>query len=427
MGIVSELVGLHLRRWNATFCHAGGGQLPAVLLLGTALLIPSARAEMPEPGQSYFVSPSALPKPGATKVAANPSRIVGGASSASFKLPPGFRANPFAVNVSQARWLAVSPEGDVLLAQPRLGRVMRLKDADGDGQSEGMSLVATGLNQPHGMAFHGGALYIADLDHVWRLPWPMIGRPAPVPITPKGALGDGGGHWTRNIAISPDGKKIHVAIGSRSNIGIEEAPRATVMEFNIDGSGGRALASGLRNPVGISFRPGTSELWTVVNERDGLGDGLVPDYLARVDEGGFFGWPYSYIGKNPQPGYEGQRPDLVGAAKIPDILFRAHSAPLGLAFYDGTQFPEDYRGDAFVALHGSWNSSRAEGYMVARVKFKNGRPAGGYEAFASGFLRSDGPAIEAWGRPVGLAVAKDGSLLIADDSANAIWRISYEK
>lgn len=399
----------------------------AVLVLGTAVLLPSARAEMPEPGKTYFVSPTTLPKPGETKVAANPSRLVAPASAALLKLPPGFHANPFALNVEHARWLAVSPEGDVLLAQPRLGRVMLLKDADGDGQSEGMSLVATGLNQPHGMAFHGNALYIADLDHVWRLPWPMIGRPPPVPVTPKGALGDGSGHWTRNIAISPDGRKIHVAIGSRSNIGIEESPRATVMEFNIDGSGGRVLASGLRNPVGISFRPGTSELWTVVNERDGLGDGLVPDYLARIDEGGFFGWPYSYIGKNPQPGYEGKRPDLVGAAKIPDVLFRAHSAPLGLAFYDGAQFPDDYRGDAFVALHGSWNASRAEGYMVARVKFKNGKPQGGYEVFAGGFLRSDGPSIEAWGRPVGLAVAKDGSLLIADDAANAIWRISYGK
>ncbi len=398
----------------------------AVPLLGTALLTSSAWADMPVPGKAYVVSPAQLAKPGETPVAANPSRIRPLPQPVPLQVPKGFKASLFADNLENARWLASSPRGDIVLAQPNLGRVVQLEDKDGDGRAETISLVAANLNRPHGLAFHNDFIYIADLDHVWKLPWPFKAGERPQPITAKGALGDGGGHWTRNLAISPDGKQLYVSIGSRGNIGEEAPPRATVMTFNIDGSSGRVLASGLRNPVGIAFRPGSGDLWAVVNERDGLGDGLVPDYLARIDEGGFFGWPYSYIGSNPQPGYEGRRPDLVMAAKVPEVLFRAHSAPLGLLFYDGAQFPADYRGDAFVALHGSWNASRAEGYMVARVRFRNGRPVGGYETFASGFLISDGPFVEAWGRPVGLALDKDGSLLIADDAANAVWRISYQ-
>jgi glucose/arabinose dehydrogenase len=198
-----------------------------------------------------------------------------------------------------------------------------------------------------------------------------------------------------------------------------------VQEFKADGSGQRTFAAGLRNPVGIAFYPGTSDLYVVVNERDGLGDGLVPDYLTRVQEGGFYGWPYAYIGRNPQPDYAERRPDLVQKTLVPDLLFESHSAPLGLVFYDGAQFPAVFRGGAFVALHGSWNAGKPTGYKVVFVPFRDKRPVGHYENFAVGFWAAGQQRAQVWGRPAGLAVAADGSLLIADDVGQTIWRVSY--
>ena len=244
-------------------------------------------------------------------------------------------------------------------------------------------------------------------------------------MTPRGAFGSPGGHWTRNLVFSRDGRRFFVAVGSRANLAEEPAPRATVQVFDADGSGQRTYASGLRNPVGIAFYPGTDDLYVVVNERDGLGDELVPDYLTRVRDGDFFGWPYAYLGANPQPGFADRRPGLVARSKRPDVLFRSHSAPIGLVFYDAGQFPREYRGDAFVALRGSWNASRPRGYMVARVPFENGRPAGAYEAFATGFWAAGERRARVWGRPAGLAIAADGSLLIADDTGGVVWRVSY--
>ena len=248
-------------------------------------------------------------------------------------------------------------------------------------------------------------------------------------ITPPGAFGGAGGHWTRNIAFDTEGRYIYAAIGSASNISEESAPRATVTRFNMDGSGGRTFAGGLRNPVGIAVHPKTGALYTVVNERDGMGDGLVPDFLTRVQDGEFYGWPYAYIGPNPQPGFAERRPDLVQQSIVPDVLFQAHSAPLGLVFADSDQFPQDWRDDALVALHGSWNAARPTGYKVVRVPFENGRPTGGYENFVTGFWVdtaegwSGGNTAQVIGRPAGLALAQDGSLLIADDAANVIWRV----
>jgi glucose/arabinose dehydrogenase len=239
----------------------------------------------------------------------------------------------------------------------------------------------------------------------------------------EGALGSGGGHWTRNIAFSPDGAHFYVSVGSAGNIDEERAPRATVQEFKADGSGQRTFASGLRNPVGIAFYPGTSDLYVVVNERDGLGDGLVPDYLTRLKDGGFYGWPYAYIGPHPQPDYAQRRPDLVKATIVPDVLFQSHSAPLGLVFYEGAQFPAAYRGGAFVALHGSWNSGKPTGYKVVFVPFKDGKPAGAPEDFLTGFLPDPKSGV-AYGRPVGVAVDAKGALLVADDVGNIVWRIA---
>jgi glucose/arabinose dehydrogenase len=344
------------------------------------------------------------------------------------RVPEGFRANLFADKLSHARWLAVAPNGDVFLAEPGLGIITLLRDPDGSGHASVRATFAAGFEEPHGIAFRPGYIYIADTRAVWRIPYTEGDETAhgsPERVTPPGALGDGGGHWTRNIAFAPDGQHFYVSIGSSSNVAEDLEPRATVRVFNLDGSGGRTFASGLRNPIGIAFQPGTNDLFAVVNERDGLGDGLVPDYLTHLQDGGFYGWPYSYLGQHPQPRLADRRPDLVKRAIVPDLLFRSHSAPLGLAFYTGTQFPQEYRGDAFVALHGSWNSATPTGYMVVRVPFRDGRSAGYSETFASGFWIAGDTRAEVWGRPVGLAIAKDGSLLIADDVGNTVWRVSY--
>ncbi len=399
--------------------------------VGIALVLWAAiaqAAEPPKPGQRFQIAPADLPKPGATPSVANPPVIVHRTAEMKPQLPGGFAVTLFAQGLRHARWLAVAPNGDVFLAEPGEGRITLLRDADGDGEAEFRDIYADGYSRPHGLAFHQGALYVADTEAVWRLDWnPGRSRNAEKPrrVTPPGALGDGYGHWTRNIAFHPDGGRFYVSVGSQGNIGEENPPRATVLEFKADGSDGRVFASGLRNPVGIAFRPGGGDLYAVVNERDGLGDGLVPDYFTKIVEGGFYGWPYSYIGSNPQPGLAQRKPDLVAKALAPDLLFRSHSAPLGLAFNTSAAFPPAMQGDAFVALHGSWNSSQAEGYMVARVPMQDGKPAGHYEAFATGFrLADEGGRPRVWGRPVGLAFDAKGGLLIADDAAQVVWRVT---
>lgn len=381
------------------------------------------------PGQRFEVRPSDLPPPFATESARNPPRSIRLPVGVAPNVPPGFKASLFAEDLDHARWLAVAPDGAVFLAQSKPGVVTILRDTDGDGVADLVRPFATGLERPHGLALHQGHLYVADTNAVRRYPY-KSGRDSPAgpveTVTADGALGSGRGHWTRNVAFGPDGQRFFVAIGSRGNLDVEPEPRATVQVFESDGGGQKTFASGLRNPVGIAFYPGTDDLYVVVNERDGMGDGLVPDYLTRIEDGDFFGWPYAYVGDNPQPRFAELRPDLVAASRVPDVLFRSHSAPLGLAFYDGEQFPDDYRGDAFVALHGSWNAAEPRGYMVVRVPFEDQRPQGHYEAFATGFWAEGRDRARVWGRPVGLAVARDGSLLIADDVGDRIWRVSFE-
>lgn len=401
------------------------------VLFSGPLLAQDPRANLPRdeaPGTRIEVRPSDLPRPFATGSVSNRASRVSRPANATLRVPPGFRTNLFAENLSHARWLEVAANGDVFLAEPRAGRVTLLRDADGDGRAEMRATFIDGLDDPHGMAIANGFFHVADANGVWRVsytPGDVKPRARPVRITPPRAFGEVGGHWTRNLAFSRDGRRFYVAIGSEGNIDEEPEPRATVQEFDADGSNRRTFATGLRNPVGIAFYPGTDDLYVVVNERDGMGDELVPDYLTRVRRGGFYGWPYSYIGSNPQPGFADKRPDLVARAIVPDVLFRSHSAPLGLVFYQGSQFPADYRNDAFVALHGSWNAAVPRGYFVARVRFENGRPKGDYEVFASGFWRDSDENAYVMGRPVGLAVARDGALLIADDAGSAIWRVSY--
>ena len=406
---------------------AAGWGFVAVLLL-TVVPLAEGSAEDVAPGHRFEVHPSEMPEPFATPSAANPPARVRRPPGAGLRVPKGFNVNAFAVGLDDARWLTVAPNGDVFVAESEVGRITLLRDSDGDGRADLVHAFAEGFETPHGMAIRDGWFYVADLSGLWRLPYGAGRTRAAGPderLTPPGAFGAGGGHWTRIIALHPDGSRIYVAIGSRGNLAVEASPRATVQEFRVDGSGQRTFAAGLRNPVGIAFYPGTEDLYVVVNERDGLGDELVPDYLTRVQEGAFYGWPYAYIGPHPQPDFAERRADLVAASRVPDLLFRSHSAPLGLVFYDAGQFPPEYRGDAFVALHGSWNAAKPRGYMVVRVPFEDGRPVGHYEAFVTGFRVDGARRARVWGRPAGLAVAGDGSLLIADDMGNTVWRVSF--
>ncbi|MFZ5789451.1 MAG: PQQ-dependent sugar dehydrogenase [Pseudomonadota bacterium] len=401
----------------------------AVALGAATAASPGSAASMNEaPGTKITVDPASLPAPYATDAASNAPEAVARPSPPPFLLPAGFKVDLFAGGLDRPRWLAVAPDGAVLVAESAGRKVLRLFDRDGDGKAEDRRVLAHNYHGPFGLAVREGQLYVADTDGVWRQPYkPDETGPASrgTRITPEGAFGPGHGHWTRNLLFSPDGTRFFVAIGSASNAGPDPLPRASVQSFAADGSDQRTYASGLRNPVGMAFYPGTNDLYTVVNERDGLGDGLVPDYLTRLQEGGFYGWPYFYVGDRPQPDLPA--PAGVSADKVihPDLLFRAHSAPLGLVFYEGVQFPPAYRGDAFVALHGSWNASQPQGYMVVRVPFANGRPAGWYEPFLTGFWREGTSRPKVWGRPVGLAIASDGSLLVADDLGGAIWRVSW--
>lgn len=390
----------------------------------------AARLDDPLPGTRIEVKPSEFPAPYASPSASNRAEPAAGRGSRMPRVADGFLVSLFADRFTHARWLAVAANGDVFLAEPRAGHIRVLRDADGDGRADINRVFVSGFQQPHGMAIRDDAFYFADANAVWRVPYKpgdLQASAKPQQVTAPGAFGASGGHWTRNIAFAPDGAKFYVAIGSATNIDEDPAPRATIQEFSADGKNQRTFAAGLRNPVGIAFYPGSNDLYTVVNERDGLGDELVPDYLTRVRDGGFYGWPYSYIGSHPQPGFAQKRPDLVQQAIVPDLLFRAHSAALGLAFYTGDQFPADYKGDAFVALHGSWNAIQPRGYQVVRVPFKDGKPVGHYDVFMSGFWVGGAEPAQVIGRPVGLAVAKDGSLLVADDSANVIWRVSYKR
>ena len=345
----------------------------------------------------------------------------------TLEVPQGFRANLFADGLSNPRNLAVAENGDVFVVLSRRGEIALLRDSDRDGAADQRFTYARAFQSPFGIAIRSGFLYVADSDRLWRMRYQVgdVAAGERMPVTPDGAFGSGRGHRTRNLAFHPDGDRFYVAIGSQGNIDEEPAPRGTIQEFRLDGSGQATFASGMRNPIGMAFHPDTGQLHAVVNERDGMGDGLVPDYLTAVRSSGFYGWPYSYIGSNPQPGFAELKPDLVKQAIVPDLLFESHSSPIGMTFYNGTQFPPEYRGDAFVALRGSWNSNRPVGYFVARVPFRDGRPLGWYESFATGFWVSGTNRAQVWGRPAAVAIAQDGSLLIADDTGGTLWRVAY--
>jgi glucose/arabinose dehydrogenase len=377
-------------------------------------------------GQHFQFLASNLPQPYATPADAQRSKKAEDPNLGKLQLPPGFKANLFAQGLTDARWLQMTPNGDVLLAEAEAGKITLLRDADGDGKAEVKETFADGFQRPHGMAFANGKFYVADALGIYSYAYKPGDTKLSGPrtqVTEKGAFGVLGGHWTRNLAADSTGK-LYVAIGSNGNINDHDDPHRAAVS-TVEGNKLVQYATGLRNPVGITFYPGTDDLYVVVNERDGEGDELVPDYLTHVQKGAFYGWPYAYLGQHEEPSLKGKRPDLVAKAVVPDVLFRSHSAPLGLLFYTGTQFPAKYRGGAFVAHHGSWNASNPRGYKLVYVPFANKKPAGGYENFALGFWTTGQAPAGVMGRPVGLAQAKDGSLLVADDVGNAVWRISY--
>lgn len=375
--------------------------------------------------QHHNITPAGLPKPYATQSSGNPPRVVSQPAGATLHVPPGFNVSVFASSLENPRTLLLAPNGDVIVTETDAGRVTILRDANHDGVAEARFVLATELNEPFGLAIHERWLYVGNQDSVIRLPYTSgqtkeLGKPETLAPLPPG------GHSTRGVIFNRDHTKMYVSVGSQSNVNPGEAPeRAAIVEFNPDGSGKKVFASGLRNPVGMAWEPQTGALWTVVNERDGLGDDLVPDYATEVRRNAFYGWPYSYIGSNEDPRRKGERPDLVAKAVVPSVLLQAHSAALGIVFYTGKMFPEEYRGDAFVAMHGSWNRSLRTGYSVVRIPFRNGKPEGGYDDFVVGWL-TDPRGRNVWGRPVGLLQLGDGSLLISDDGGGKIWRVTFE-
>lgn len=397
-----------------------------------------------------------LPAPFATKSKMNFSNVEGWKEDEKPTAPAGFTVTKYADGFENPRWMYVTPNGDILVAEtnsnhslvekiggPLVGasrannlsnsadRITLLRDVNKDGIPEMRTVFMTKdnkLNQPFGMLVVGDYLYIANTDAVLRFKY----SPGQTVMTGEGeriaelASGKHPRHWTRNIIASPDNSKLYVAVGSKTNIaedGIaEENGRAQIIEMNLDGSGQRIFASGLRNPVGMGFAPGTKTLWTAVNERDELGDDLVPDYLTSVKENGFYGWPYSYFGQYLDPRVPEKRPDLVAKAIVPEVPLGSHTASLGLAFYTKKTFPKKYQNGAFIAQHGSWNRTLLSGYRVVFVPFEHGKPAGKPEDFLTGFIITADKKVH--GRPVGVTEMPDGSLLVTDDMSNTIWRVS---
>jgi glucose/arabinose dehydrogenase len=386
------------------------------------------------PGVRRKITVEDLPPPGSNVLAINPPRVVKRPSDAQLKAPPGFKIDVFASGFRNPRFLLTAPNGDIFVTESRANQIKVIRGEHG----ESVQVFAdAGLNKPFGIGFYPPGnepqfLYVANTNGIIRFPYRNGDLKARAPAEKLraelsgGGLLRGGGHWTRDIVFSPDGKKMYVSIGSRSNNSDDsrEADRARIFEFNADGTGQKVYAWGIRNAVGIAIRPGSNELWMSTNERDELGEDLVPDYISRVKEGGFYGWPWFYLGNHVDPEHKGKHVDLADQVIIPDVLVQSHSATLNLCFYTGDQFPPEYKGDVFAAFHGSWNRTRRTGYKIVRVPFDHstGKALGEYEDFVTGFVTRDG---NVWGRPVGITVAKDGSLLFSEDGNGTIWRVSF--
>ena len=405
---------------------------------------PSARRPFSDfrteaPGRSHLIRPSDLPPPNFAEDTDNGPRLVPRPADAWPKAPVGFVVQLHADGLEDPRLIRTAPNGDLFVAESKPGRIRVLRGVGPGGRAAQVSTFARGLRKPFGIAFYPPSgeprwVYVGDTDAVVRFPYvsgDLVARgprETVVPDLPAGGLLRGGGHWTRDVAFSLDGKTMFVSVGSHSNVddtdgNAVEFHRADVLRFDPDGRALGVYAWGIRNAVGIAVHPKSGVLWVSVNERDRLGDDLVPDYITSVREGGFYGWPWYYIGAHQDPRHAGKHPELAAKVIVPDVLLQPHDASLEMLFYEGVQFPAAYRGDIFAAEHGSWNRSVRSGYEVVRVPM-HGRDqaAGEYEDFLTGFVTDRG---DVWGRPVGVAVAPDGSLLVSDDGTGSIWRVSW--
>jgi glucose/arabinose dehydrogenase/cytochrome c2 len=439
---------------------------------GAALQDPGARAgavpdasrlsadwKLDTPGRAHRIDLTALPAPFSTPSSRNSPAVVARPANATPALPPGFHIDVFAADLKGPRRMLVAPNGDILVSEIQGGRVSVLHPTPDGARAASAEVYLEGLKQPFGLAFYPNTdqpqwLYVAETNRVTRYAY-RVGD-----VKPRGAaqvviprLPSGGGHITRDIAFSPDGTQLYVSVGSASNVaesmskktpgeieawdaehGLgaawdQETDRAAVLVFDAAAPGAaQRYATGLRNCVGLTVQPATGALWCTTNERDALGDDLVPDYSTRVQRGGFYGWPWYYMGSNEDPRLKGDRPDLRGKVSVPDVPYQSHSASLGLTFYTASTgksaFPAAFVGDAFAALHGSWNRSLRTGYKLVRIRMKNDQPTGDYEDFLTGFIVDNG---HVWGRPVATAELKDGSLLLSDDGGNVVYRISYAR
>jgi glucose/arabinose dehydrogenase/cytochrome c2 len=413
------------------------------------------------PGRKHRIDLAHLPAPFETPSAANFPRIVPKPADAKLSVPKGFEVNVFTTDVSAPRRMLLAPNGDIFLTETQNGRVKVMRPSADGSTAASVEVFAQGLVLPFGIAFYPNAkdpqwLYVAETNRVVRYaykPGQQHASAVPEVIVPQLSPSGGGGHFTRDLVFSRDGKRMFVSVGSASNVAEDmpkkspdavrawerdhglgaawgtEENRADVLAFDVDSNDqhGRVYASGIRNCVGLTVNPTTGDLWCTTNERDMLGDDLVPDYSTRVKEGGFYGWPWYYMGNHEDPRLKGDRPDLAGKATVPDVPYQAHSAALNLLFYPATQgnsaFPKEYVGDGFAVLHGSWNRAFRTGHKIVRVRMKKGAPTGEYDDFLVGFIADDG---NAWGRPVGDVVAADGSLLLSEDGNNTVYRIAYK-
>jgi glucose/arabinose dehydrogenase len=365
--------------------------------------------------------PSKLPPPFATPSADNRPRVIPKPADADLKLPAGFHVDIFAEDFERPRFMLTGPGGEILVSDsvPNTGIVYALKG------SERKKLIAN-LDRPYGLALWQGYLYVGEPMSVKRYKYDSKALTAGPGEEVVSLAGFGKGHWTRSLLFDKDGKKLYVGVGSESNVSPGEDPtRAAINRYNPDGTGHDQIAAGTRNPIGLHWYPGTQTLWAAVQERDALGDDLVPDYFTSIKSGAFYGWPYAYAGPNEDPRNKGQKPDLVAKTIPGDVLLGAHVAVLDFTFYTGKQFPAEYQGGAFLAFHGSWNRSKRVGQSIAFIPFKNGKPSGEMREFLTGWML--GPdKREVWGRPVAVMQMTDGSLLVSDDGGNKIWRVSYK-
>ena len=397
-------------------------------------------AEHESPGTRRHLTAADLPNPAPDQSVDNGADMVPRPANAWPQAPKGFKVDQYATQLDKPRELRTAPNGDIFVAESESGKILVLRGVGKDGHPQQTAVFAEGLHQPFGIAFYPNNgnpqyVYIGDTDAIVRFPYhngdmKATGAMQQLAELPGGGRLRGGGHWTRDLVFSKDGARLFASVGSHSNIDDpdthpEEKDRADVLEFTPEGKMVKIYASGIRNCVGEAINPTTGQLWCSTNERDALGNNLVPDYITHVQEGGFYGWPYYYMGTHggvQDPRHKGKHPELQSKVLTPDVLLNPHFASLELTFYEGSQFPAEFKGDGFACEHGSWNRAQRSGYEVIRVPMKNGRATGEYEDFLTGFTVGDGGV---WGRPVGVTVAKDGSLFVSDDGSNTIWHVSY--